>query len=870
MRGEQLEKCLGYGKYIQFFSAKYGMLKNCTLMIICSCILLGLTGCTKVTVKLEDVILYGYEPTNEAEILVENEFLEMHFLPDTAQFYVVEKETGDTWYSNPQDVLEDLIADSVGKQILNSQITLQYSNGAGNTATLNSCGYSVDKGLYTYEKTETGIKVMYTLGNIERTYLIPVSVPESRMSIFLEKMDKSAKRKIDEYYRCYDLSKLRATDNRAELIKKYPDLENERVYVLRDTVQSYLKVQIEDLFASLGYTEADYEQDIARYEKQEKIDKPIFNVTIEYCLDGKDFIVNVPYEEIRYKKEYPITQLRILPYFGAGSTSEEGFLFVPDGSGAIINFNNGKYTQNAYYNSVFGWDSGLSRSAIINDNKAIYPVFGISKNGSSFLCVVENGSSYANIEADVSGRLNGYNFVLAQYAMIHGETMDISAKSDKTVILYENSLPKETITQRYIFCNKPDYTSMAIAYREYLMEQYPMLLKQESNSLPVVVELLGAIDKVQKKFGLPIDLPLALTTYKEAAQIVEELDSFGWEQVSYRYNGWFNGGIKHSVPSKVKLISELGNKKSFNQLVSLIKEKEGELYLNGEFQLMTENSWFDGFSLNSDAARYINRKRIEIYPYSPIWYGERKRSGILYYLARPQYTKELLSSYEEKVNDFGVNGISLGSIGQSLGADYNEKKLVSREQSMGMQVDEMRRMKENENKILITQGNSYAAPYADIIVDLPLRSQQIAILDAEIPFYPIALHGLVTYTGQAINLAEDYQTNLLKSIENGAAPYFIFMKASTEKLQESDYMRYFGTDYSLWKEDANGIYHKWKEDFSTIYDKFITGHEILTKGVTVTTYEDGTRAVVNYNEIPYVYKSHTIAPQDYLVLKGGE
>lgn len=74
--------------------------------------------------------------------------------------------------------------------------------------------------------------------------------------------------------------------------------------------------------------------------------------------------------------------------------------------------------------------------------------------------------------------------------MIHGENMDISSKSDTTVRSYEASLPKETLTQRYIFSDKTDYVSAAGTYRDYLTNRYPELVKKEDTTVPMALNFL--------------------------------------------------------------------------------------------------------------------------------------------------------------------------------------------------------------------------------------------------------------------------------------------------------------------------------------------------------------------------------------------
>ena len=48
----------------------------------------------------------------------------------------------------------------------------------------------------------------------------------------------------------------------------------------------------------------------------------------------------------------------------------------------------------------------------------------------------------------------------------------------------------------------------------------------------------------------------------------------------------------------------------------------------------------------------------------------------------------------------------------------------------------------------------------------------------------------------------------------------------------------------------------------------ITGHEQLTKDVSVTTYEDGTQVYVNYSDGEYRKGTVTVPARDYLVVRG--
>ncbi|MDD4113695.1 MAG: DUF5696 domain-containing protein, partial [Herbinix sp.] len=584
------------------------------LLLLVIALLLGVTSACSKKVEEDNIEVYSYDEITEKEVVIENDNLELHFFPETTQFYVLKKSTGHIWRSNPENT-----SDQGGfKKELESTFTLRYNTESGSKTLLNNYGLSIEKGNYSYEIKDNSIKVDYTVGNVNKIYYIPKAVPQSRFLEFYDKMSKSAQSQISMSYRTYDLNKLRKADDRDALIAAYPDLEVEPVYVLMDGTPDYLIEMAEEKFAEVGYTVQDYEIDAARYASSSSKEIPVFNISIVYELTDDGFEVKIPLQEIEFKDKYPIVEIKPLPYFGAAGKTDEGFIFVPDGSGAIINFNNQKQSQNNYKSDLYGWDYALSRDAVIDENRANMPIFGLSNNGSSFLCILEEGNSYSYVEAGVSGSSHDYNYVAANYNLIHDEIMDITAKSDRTVRMFEEKLPDEELKQRYILLDDDDYVSMATAYREYLMDRFPMMSKNTESDFPVAVEIIGAIDRTKHYMGVPVRRPYELTSYEEALGIIKDLKEAGFTDLSINYNGWFNGGILHKAPNKVKLVSELGSKKDFRKLVNYTNENKVNLFLATSIQFVYNNSSTDNFIGVRDSAKYVNRKIVELAPYNPV------------------------------------------------------------------------------------------------------------------------------------------------------------------------------------------------------------------------------------------------------------
>jgi hypothetical protein len=805
---------------------------------------------------------HSYAEENKSYTL-EDDKLKLTLDGNNTYFQVLNKENSTVWDSNPADGAKDTTANAQNLKYLQSTLIIEYTNETGITTILDNFSYSIQKKFYTIEQGDDYIRVNYTVGDVQKAYLFPEAAPESRMKEFTDKMDSSSQKKINTYYRKIDINNLRATDDLGKLLAAYPDLEQENVFVLREGTQEYLKKNIEKLFEKSGYTREDYEVDAARYSGTSTTEKPYFNISIEYRLEDGDLVVNLPFDSMEWKKKYPLTKVKVLPYLGAGSIEDKGFVLVPEGNGGIINFNNGKKTQNSYYTEIYGIDSAAPRDSLISENRTSLPVFGIARNGSSMLCILEDYQTLASIEADVSGRNHNYNYAGASYTTIHYASLNVSAKTDKSVIVYEAQKPEGDIRQRYRFLTTDNYSDMAAAYRDYLIKKNPELTKKEDIGMPINITLIGAIDQIKQRLGYPVSVPVALTDYKEAAQILQELKTAGMKKLSLRYSGWMNGGIKQTIPDPVKGLSVLGSKGDFKSFLKTAADLKVPVYLEGMVGYTYDNGFFDSFNPNRQSAKFASREVAKLYEFSPIYFGIDDDKDP-YYLLKPQLTVR----YMKNIGDYAANhkvNVAFSDAGYRLNADYNPKNLTTREKSMKLQRDAMAKIAGEGTKIMINGGNAYTIPYASFISDMDLTGEQYQIIDYMVPFYAMALHGLIDYTGSSLNLSGDYQLLLLKSAEYGAGLSFTFMKEAATELQNSNYTYLFGADYDRWKENAIAICQRYEKELGSCFNQYITEHRRLAEGVFITKYEDGTCVYVNYNNTEYTDGALKVPARDYLV-----
>ena len=114
-----------------------------------------------------------------------------------------------------------------------------------------------------------------------------------------------------------------------------------------------------EIVEGVGYSPLDATQDHIDNNINPTIPNlEIFEISVEYALDGDSLLVTIPVDDIKYpikvvdfegeEHTFPIVFVEVLPYFSAAGLNDEGYILVLDGSGALIYLNNGKTWTSTY------------------------------------------------------------------------------------------------------------------------------------------------------------------------------------------------------------------------------------------------------------------------------------------------------------------------------------------------------------------------------------------------------------------------------------------------------------------------------------------------------------------------------------------
>ena len=100
-----------------------------------------------------------------------------------------------------------------------------------------------------------------------------------------------------------------------------------------------------------------------------------------------------------------------------------------------------------------------------------------------------------------------------------------------------------------------------------------------------------------------------------------------------------------------------------------------------------------------------------------------------------------------------------------------------------------------------------------------------------VPFMGMVFHGYINYAGTATGMASDIDREILRMIENGAAPFFTVAYQNTSSLKnDPSYSDYYSIDYAICFEQIVETYKTVNEQLADLQTATITGHDFI-KGI---------------------------------------
>lgn len=590
-----------------------------------------------------------------------------------------------------------------------------------------------------------------------------------------------------------------------------------------------------------------------------------FGLTLKVSLTEEGLKAYIPDDSIKEDgNKYFIGTVSVYPYMGTSYMDEkEGYLFVPDGNGALIYLDDkeGRF-KSGFSGMIYGADAGFVESSaqtllkdkyntIDDSEQIIAPVYGIAHTDDkiAYLAVVEDGEARANIECVPNGASVDYNRAYAKFVLRKTYTQPTSNNSTAgSLHVYEAERSHSDLGVRFLFLSgdEANYTGMATAYRNYLLNNGS--LSKLENSYKTRIDFLGT---ERESFVLGTK-SVVMTTVEDVTEIYDELDGKGVTDILTVYKGWQKNGLYNIPITSYKADSKIGGTKALTELIKKYEAQGKEIYLYNDALRINP----DENNATFNVVKKINKRRYEETTYKDVY------EKLLYLI--PGRTDYLLDKFIGKYTDKGVNKLAVAGISNTLFSYTYSGNSYTRYETQNSYKDTVSKVS-GSTKLVLEQPFAYLWSDTTAFLDMPLYTSSYMFEDEEVPFLSIVLKGIMPVYSEYVNFEANKKEFFLKLVETGTYPSFYITKESSSKLLYTNSSDIYSSEYSSYVNTIVEYNEALRKISEKTKDGVITGHSILANGVRVVTYSNGTKIYLNYGNTPQTVEGVTVEAMSYEV-----
>jgi len=657
----------------------------------------------------------------------------------------------------------------------------------------------------------------------------------------------------------------------AEMKEYYKYYKEDDVWRIRSKGRNNFE-RILVIMEEVGYTDEDLVRDNADGGIETDVSsKPWFTIVLAYSLTDDGLSVSIPSERVEFNADFPPYEIQLLPHFGKLEQSEDGYVLLPDGSGALMHYSTGYASRTEYSIPIYGLDwsvaSDMLASGQYQYEYAALPVFGMKDGQDAYLAVIDGGACKAKLFFHQAGAYMQRNAAYLAFRMVNKDSVFLSGSDNSSkVILFESSLPDDSFHVTYhILAQNSGYEEMAAYYRQMLLNDGTLNNLQDS-SVSLLLETIGGVMSNKNFLGISYEGITAATTYAQNRLLAEDLLSAGVDALDLKLIGWFNDGIYHNYAGNIKLNSVLGGKSDWMELLAYANDAGIKLYPDVDFQRI--ESMDLGFIPTLDAAMRLDSNEAKYSILSRALLLEKENIGLTpssLYLQSPENYAKTARSFLDDFAGIATKGLSLRSA--YVYSDFDSRNMISRSESMELLQQMLQLLGENQ-ELLIDNSGLYAFAYTQKMSGMASDCSHYRVANESVPFLQMVLHGSMKLYTTPINLASNPEIAALRAIEYGMLPNFQVTYESSSVLKKSEYTDNYASGYESWRDDILYAYGMAQQCMEGLLDQAIVAHCCVTEDVYATTYANGVVVYVNYGKIDVTVDGVTV-PARGVCRKGG-
>lgn len=549
-----------------------------------------------------------------------------------------------------------------------------------------------------------------------------------------------------------------------------------------------------------------------------------------------------------------------------------GYVFLPDGPGALIRFDDYMTTLKAYNGNIYGVDpatdskhSNSDSFSMIPIKSPTIPVFGVTHGDdtqSAFVAYATSGDEYMEIICTPEENTTYYTWVYprfiynTKYFRVYNLSGDGYYRLNSDRYHYDIRMNYDYLSGDGSDGHPASYVGMALQYRDYLLNNGYLHEMDASNkdSIPLRLDFIMS-DSKKSVLGYE---DVIVTTANDVNDILEDVLSLGITNVNSGLYGFQSGGITLGKPYTVNWNGSIGTYDDFKRLINNMKEYDVDVSFVQDYVNINGIQ----VDLDKDSTVHLN----EWFPRHNIFEAYAPVSD--FYYTKPTRSAEWLRRQTNIFSKLGVDSTTIEGLSNRLVSDYNKKRVVTLTEAKEMANEAFAEVRNKGLKVNATKPNLYLFNQVDRNLAMDVFSSQFIIETDTVPFMQLVLHNTMELYANYSNFSFYTVSDALRMIDYNLSPSFIVSKQPSYLLSKTNSMRFYSTEYIQYSPIIEDIYSRVNGALSHVINKNWVGRQVLKVGLVMNTYDDGTRIIINYRETAENYGTYHVDPLSYLVVGG--
>ena len=591
------------------------------------------------------------------------------------------------------------------------------------------------------------------------------------------------------------------------------------------------------------------------------------SVVVEYKIKKDSFEISLDPAKIAEGKKQKVHSVAIAPFIcGLKNNSEDSWLFLPDGSGTVIKPIETGEVGSIGEQSVYGKDLAYQTYTKPSSTEQInIPVYGAKKGNNALFAIIKSGAQTATLKWNIGSSNIGYSSVYPQFFLrgfnyIRRPESFVTTTTLGAFKILDDGIITDKIAIEYysLSDSKASISGMAECYREYLKKNYEFK-KSAQEEKSATLKYVGATVVPSFFLGVPSHKLLALTTAEQALEMTDEITAKTGNNINVQLVGFGESGIDiEKIAGGFTVAKKLGGKSGMKELIKQLDKKKINSFF--DFDIISFSKSGGGFS-KSSAAEYGGGQVVKYTSFDNVSFAANKDR--FYVISRDNLLK-VADKTIKNGKKIGLSGISYYSLSNTVYSDYQNNDYYINGKIQETATGIFNNAEKSGLKTLSSAANDYVAVGSDYITDVPIYSSNYSVSSYDVPFYEMVFKGYRPMSSVSINLCTDKNDALLRCISSGISPSYTLLKNYESELISSNHSFIFASVYSGNKKEIINSVNDVKEYLKSVSGASITDYVRLDENASLTKFDNGVFAVVNYGEKEIETEYGNVAPKSYI------